>query len=134
MEIVSRTEAARKGLTFYSSGKSCKHGHEPVRYTCNGICVECNKANNNKVIKELRFGRNNRLADNFVYRLHPDDHAQALAVCQALDLQRGRMPTVPLKRAEQDTPPPITSEAIQQRRAWLMGTMAPVTQPHLPAP
>jgi hypothetical protein len=30
---------------------------------------------------------------HFVYPLHPDDHAQALAFCQGLDLQRGRMPT-----------------------------------------
>jgi hypothetical protein len=28
----------------------------------------------------------------FSYPLHPDDHAAALAFCQGLDLQRGRMP------------------------------------------
>lgn len=130
MQIKTRQEAARDGDTTYSTGKPCKHGHKPVRYTCNGICVECTKANNAKLSNDLRTGRNNRMAGLFVYKLHPDDHAQALAVCQALDMQRGIVP----KLAEPDTPPPITPEAIQQRRAWLINSMAPITQPHLPAP
>lgn len=134
MEIMTRTEAARKGLTFYSSGKSCKHGHDAVRYTCNGICVECNKANNSKLTKELRFGRNNRLVNNFVYESHPDDHAALLAFAQALDMQRGRIPKQQLKRAAATPPPPITSEAIQEHRARLLNQMTPASQPHMPAP
>jgi hypothetical protein len=41
MEIVTRKEAARQGLTRYYTGKPCSHGHDAERYTHITRCVEC---------------------------------------------------------------------------------------------
>jgi len=38
------TEAKQSGLTFYETGKPCKHGHLSKRYTKTAICVECHAA------------------------------------------------------------------------------------------
>ena len=41
MNIVSRSEARRLGLTRYFTGKPCKHGHTSERLVSNLHCVEC---------------------------------------------------------------------------------------------
>ena len=41
MEIISREDAARKGLRFYFTGRSCRKGHRSLRYTLNGQCKQC---------------------------------------------------------------------------------------------
>lgn len=54
----------------------------------------------------------------FAYMLHPDDHAAMLAYCQALDMQRGRVPQVP------EPPPkvePHTPEQIRRMRELAFG-------------
>lgn len=130
MEITTRQEAAEKGYRFFNTGKSCKNGHNPLRYTSTGICVKCCKENNSKVAKVARGARMSMMTGNFIYPLHPDDFLAALAYCHALDMQRGRVP----KLAEAGTRPPITPEAIQERRAWLLNQTVPKVQPHLPAP
>jgi hypothetical protein len=38
--FISRSQAAKKGLTIYFTGKSCKQGHIAPRYV-KGICVVC---------------------------------------------------------------------------------------------
>ena len=38
-----RANAKRLGLSTYSSGRPCKHGHLCKRYTSNGHCLECNR-------------------------------------------------------------------------------------------
>jgi hypothetical protein len=43
MEKISRSEAQRQGLTYYFTGKPCKHGHVSLRQV-DGGCVECRRA------------------------------------------------------------------------------------------
>jgi len=44
MKIISFTEAWKKGLSKYFTGKPCKKkGHISERYSRNGGCVECLK-------------------------------------------------------------------------------------------
>lgn len=45
---MEREEAFRAGLRTYNTGRPCKNGHEPVRYTKTGICVGCSKMNSAK--------------------------------------------------------------------------------------
>lgn len=39
--IISRAEAASRGLRRYFTGKSCSHGHISERSTVNGTCCSC---------------------------------------------------------------------------------------------
>lgn len=41
MNIISRSEAARKGLTYYFTGKPCKRGHVSERWTSAASCTTC---------------------------------------------------------------------------------------------
>lgn len=61
MEIISRKEAASRGLARYFTGKRCRNGHLAERYIGNGVCVTCNYENSieyramlKKLIKEAR--------------------------------------------------------------------------------
>jgi len=99
MKVISRADAFLSGFKFFKSKNPCHNGHDSPRYTSSGNCVECQK-NVNKTFTALR---NKRSAGLFSYFLHPDDHASALAYCQALDLDRGRKPqalppSAPFKR------------------------------------
>lgn len=40
---MKRSEAKKKGLKTYDTGKPCKHGHVAPRYTQTGLCTECSK-------------------------------------------------------------------------------------------
>lgn len=42
---MKRIEAAALGLKTYDTGRPCKHGHPPARYTSTGICVACQVVN-----------------------------------------------------------------------------------------
>jgi 5-methylcytosine-specific restriction endonuclease McrA len=44
MDITSRTDAKKAGLTRYFTGKPCKHGHVAERYVANCLCVGCSPA------------------------------------------------------------------------------------------
>ena len=46
MQIVSKKEAAEKGLISYYTGKPCKHGHLSERYVNGGGCISCLKEKN----------------------------------------------------------------------------------------
>lgn len=57
MKAMTQLEAAEAGLTTYLSKTPCKRGHEPIRYTVSGSCVECQRINcarNRDRIRALR--------------------------------------------------------------------------------
>lgn len=37
------TDARNRGLTYYWTGRWCKHGHLSYRYAASGSCVECDR-------------------------------------------------------------------------------------------
>ncbi|ENL2990889.1 hypothetical protein AB4432_002363 [Escherichia coli] len=41
MKIITRMEAAKRGLNRFYTGKQCRNGHMAERYVLNGTCVEC---------------------------------------------------------------------------------------------
>lgn len=135
--IKTRKQAAQAGENKYYTGKPCINGHDGPRYVSSGICCKCNSEGVKRYQKDVRLMRNNKAAGAFVYFLHPDDHAAALAYCQALDLQRGRQPAAP-------PPPPITPapaselvlpEHIARHRRTLLEQYAPPSGPgYLPKP
>lgn len=89
-EKIARNEAAAQGRKHFYTGAPCKYGHDSLRFTSTGGCMACNAA------RSKAFSR--AVATNgkaFTYNLHPDDVGAALAYCQALDLQRGRVPAAP---------------------------------------
>lgn len=45
---MERSEARDLNLHIYNTGRPCKHGHAPERYTNSGMCVACVKANATK--------------------------------------------------------------------------------------
>lgn len=53
MEIISREEARKLGLTFFFTGKPCKNGHIAKRYIKGNQCLDCKNNNRN------RFRKNN---------------------------------------------------------------------------
>lgn len=82
--VISRDDAAAQKLTHFFTGKPCKYGHVAPRFVSTGGCAECNSE------RAARFRKD--APARFSYDLHPDDVAAALAYCQALDIQRGRVP------------------------------------------
>jgi hypothetical protein len=38
---MERAEAILKGFKKYNTGIACKYGHLSLRYSSNGICLEC---------------------------------------------------------------------------------------------
>lgn len=83
-QIISREAAQSSKLTHFYTGKPCKHGHDAERFVSTGGCTACSTARAAKFRKDAPA--------MFSYALHPDDVATVLAVCQACDLQRGRVP------------------------------------------
>lgn len=124
--VKTRMQAAMDGDSKYSTGRPCIHGHPPIRYTSSGICVKCNAENAQKFKSGYNKAKNARASGAFVYHLHPDDHAAALAHCQALDLARGRAPHVP--PAPVVAAPFVLPEDIARHRAVLLESHAPKTE------
>lgn len=56
-----RLVAALAGQTKYRAARRCKDGHEPIRYTSDGTCVECQAAavvaRRKRIREALRAGR-----------------------------------------------------------------------------
>jgi len=42
MEIISRLDATKKGISHYFTGKPCKHGHISKRRVKDRVCMACN--------------------------------------------------------------------------------------------
>jgi len=112
--IISRDDAAAQKLTHFFTGKPCKYGHVAPRFVSTGGCSECNSA------RAARFRKD--APARFSYDLHPDDVAAALAFCQALDIQRGRVPSSRERFAVgKFTATPITPEGIETARLHAFG-------------
>lgn len=91
MSHANRKDARRAGQRLYFPAAPCSHGHTEGRYVSTGHCLGCireRRALEQQTAKAAFTGQSRV----FAYGLHPDDVAAALAFCQALDLQRGRMP------------------------------------------
>jgi len=43
MEIMTRIQAAERGLLRFYTGKPCKRGHDSERYTRTNACIECQR-------------------------------------------------------------------------------------------
>ncbi len=133
MESTTRQQALKTGATTYYTGRVCSNGHKAHRRTDNGTCLECAK-DSRKRLERIRIvdglARSNG-AQLFTYKLHPDDHAAALAYCQMLDAARGRTPaaTQALTAA-----PPITwrtaAEVAADNAARLNRLQPPAAPPH----
>lgn len=77
-----------------------------------------------------RRGRTARLQGLFTYKLHKDDHAKALAYCQALDLDRGYMPHVPAAVVPLHL---ATAEELEANRRQIFFALQSVEPPpHIP--
>lgn len=117
MQIKTRGQAADDGDRKYYTGRKCINGHDSPRYVSSGICCKCNVDNAQKYAKGISARQVAKLQSHFTYPLHPDDFAAAKAFCQALDLQRGRMP-------HEDKPTSLDGDvaaSIAQTRAALIG-------------
>lgn len=71
----------------------------------------------------------------FSYHLHPDDMAAALAYCQALDLQRGRVPFSPNAPARGSEPAALPADIERHRQTLIASYSQPaVAAEYLPKP
>lgn len=131
-EIKTRKQAAEAGEDKYFTGRPCIHGHLGLRYTSSGICCACNVAAAAKYNKEMRKKVIDRAQGYFSYPAHPDDMAALLAYAQALDIQRGRVPSTPAR------PTPPESFDAERARELAFGRSlkyAPPAAPsHFPEP
>jgi 5-methylcytosine-specific restriction endonuclease McrA len=62
MNVISRREALSQGLSYYFTGKPCKHGHVSQRRTNSRICMDCQRDYESK-------NREKRREKNRKYRL-----------------------------------------------------------------
>lgn len=127
-ETISRLDALAQGRKHFYTGKPCKYGHDSLRFTSTGGCMACNAA------RSKLFSRASTLGEKvFSYHLHPDDVAAALAYCQALDLQRGRVPFAPaaVPRGAEAVALPAD---IERHRATLIASYSQPAAPYLPKP
>lgn len=113
-EIQTRKQAAAAGNKRFYTGRPCSKGHDCQRFTSTGACIKCAAGYVQKYNDQLRQETNARASGQFIYPLHPDDVAAALAYCQALDLQRGRAPWSPSKAAQRNATS-ADAEAIRRR-------------------
>lgn len=93
MQVMKRIEAIHQGLVKYVPDTPCRAGHR-LRYASTGQCIGCAKDAQSELMRIRNSAEQARSEKDalIIYRLHPQDLAQALAFCQALDLQRGRVP------------------------------------------
>jgi len=81
-----RRKAYDKGETTYTALRKCKRGHDPLRYTSTGVCVECNKV-------RARFTRGAYRAAKLGYRkrilsVHDKDWEAVLKYAKMLEMAR----------------------------------------------
>jgi len=89
----ARLAAKEAGLKTYQTGEPCKNGHAAPRFTCNGICVECDAAKHKRWHTarpgvEAKWARERRAEDPTGHReaskrwYHSNKDA-AKAICKA---------------------------------------------------
>lgn len=134
---MNRQDALTAGLITYDPGKPCRNGHTSPRYAKTGHCVACLRDARANAARLQNTGMAARAEGSslFAYKLHPDDHASALAFCQALDLQRGRLPASQsaLGAPQGDgTPQAVAMPAwLAERRRQLEGAAPPARPPQV---
>jgi len=128
--VITRKAAQAAGLPHFYTGRACCNGHDAPRFVSNGGCVACNKERMATFNSGTRRGRTAKLQGLFTYELHTDDHAKALAFCQALDMDRGRTPKVP---AVKEVLAPRTVQQIEDDRARIFsGLRQPEKEVYVP--
>lgn len=139
MTPATRKQAVEQGSPVYNTGRPCLHGHTANRYTSTGGCLEClrqHRLDYTATIREARRPLADRTSRVFSYRLHPDDHAAALAFCQALDMERGRMPNAAQAVVAPEPPRSATREEVAAHRERILGDLgalnAPPPRRHMP--
>lgn len=83
VELISRSEALRRGLALYFTGKPCKRGHVTTRYTKRCACTACYDSHEEKAHRagvfrawqatnaaRLRHERQERYRNDPVHRAH----------------------------------------------------------------
>ena len=63
--LISRSEAQKRGLLLYFTGKPCKNGHIDFRYTSKGMCVTCTKQKSMLWIRENPEANRHKSASNY---------------------------------------------------------------------
>lgn len=110
MEIISREEAIRKGLTAYFTGKPCKHGHISERLVADWKCKEC-KYN---IVKRWRRENPNYEKD----RYHGNSENRKKKVSSAKKYYEKNKDSVNIKKAAYAK---RNAEAVRERsRKYLM--------------
>ena len=128
--ITTRSAAAAAGYRYYYTGKPCKNDHLAQRYVSTGNCKACQKSYSKDSASATRKQYVCKLQGLFTYALHADDHAKALAYCQALDMDRGRTPQAPAEVAPLGV---RTFEQIQEDRARIFsGLRQPEKEVYVP--
>ena len=90
---MKRADAAKLGITKYSTGKPCLHGHISDRYTVSGICCVCSNiatAKNNKRVRAdvMRLRTKSLLGKKEVTVLVPEQDVETLnAFAMALNME-----------------------------------------------
>lgn len=90
MEILTRQQAISIGSKTYFTGIPCKNGHIAKRHTTTCACTGCLKLAYQKSHTKILNAAKGYVT--YSRDLHPGDWAAADAYCDALDLQRGRIP------------------------------------------
>ncbi len=88
---MERKEAQDKGFSTYNTGRSCKHGHLPIRYSINGACIECHRqyqSNSQKRGKAAIASWRSRYA-LLTMKVHPDIYLSVFAHIQAMNALMG---------------------------------------------
>ena len=96
--VMTRREAAVKGLTKYFTGKKCKHLHLSQRYVSTGTCVSCGSDNNKIYRRQLinaDMGAHGPQMIEFKCWVHVDDKDGLDVHINALKAARRLMPVVP---------------------------------------
>lgn len=100
--IITRQAAYELGRTKFFTGIPCKRGHKSQRYVSTGNCIACMQ----NFSKRYNVERP-KTSGGFWYPLAPKHHAKILAMCQALDMEDGRVPYVPQEQ------PPAAVEPVE---------------------
>lgn len=132
MTPATRQQAIAQGSNVYRTGRPCKNGHVADRYVSTGGCIEClreHRADIAAAMREARRPGTDKSARLFTYRLHTDDHAAALAFCQALDMERGRTPSTGQAVVAPEPPRSATPEEVAAHRERILGDLGALNAP-----
>lgn len=118
--VISRKDARDAGRRRFFTGRPCKRGHLSERFVTTGNCVACNAERTKASTVLTNQTRTAHAQGRFFYDLHPDDHARVLAFCQAVDMERGRIPSSPPAPVPPPTPEGVAAAIKQSRDRLLM--------------